>query len=300
MSERPTYRVIVEGQRHFSCEPLRATLSTHACAERHRTAGLGDSCRGCSVGYVHALDHAPAPKQRLAPGEQDRRLRRPERSRVCLRCGRCEVRLVVSTGVCVSCTNRESEWRKGRNRKGRAPITYKPLHDRVVALQHQDGAIEHRLLEVAHLAEAIGRVLRDMPDGARLVRERQLTALNRATREFERVCPNCGAAGLVLERRRGVVLERHAWCCGGWPGGHGWQLAKVRQPVMGMHPDEQAALLDGAPELAGEIPGVWTALPAWCAACAGGQLMGLLSAADGKWRTGCSACGANSKSAEGE
>ena len=225
---------------------------------------------------------------------------RPERSRVCLRCGRCEVRLVVSTGVCVSCTNRESEWRKGRNRKGRAPITYKPLHDRVVALQHQDGAIEHRLLEVAHLAEAIGRVLRDMPDGARLVRERQLTALNRATREFERVCPNCGAAGLVLERRRGVVLERHAWCCGGWPGGHGWQLAKVRQPVMGMHPDEQAALLDGAPELAGEIPGVWTALPAWCAACAGGQLMGLLSAADGKWRTGCSACGANSELAEGE
>lgn len=197
--------------------------------------------------------------------------------------------------ICVGCKNREYEWLKGRNAKGREPITYRPLSHFEIAFQHCDGRVERRLELAAHGAEALGRVLRTMPDGARLVDERRLTKWNNATGQFGHVCADCGAQGLILERTRNGVLERHAWCCGGDPMGAGWRFAEVRQLIVALHVDALAEFMAADAELEGETPGAWTPTPYVCTSCHVGQVEGLLTRPGGRWRTRCSACGADSE-----
>lgn len=287
MIERPLYRALdFAPGRYFDCKPHHATISSEACAKRWALADPASQCSGCEVGRLHHADHRPADtiRQRRADG-------------TCQRCGRTDLRIIKVAGLCVSCHNREIEWRKGRNAKGKAPVLFEPLRAFEVAVQLADASERRHLVDAAHGAEAIGRALRDMPPGAELQqRERRETVWNPNIGAFEHVCDRCGVAGLVLERRRGRgILEHHRWCCSGEPVGPGWRLAEVRKLQFGLHPNSVAAWLNmGGHEAAREPMVAWQPTEHPCT-CGAGQVEGLLTAPGGRWRTRCITCGARSE-----
>ncbi len=286
--QRPEYRAndLTPGQRYFDCLSLRATISTGSCAQRWQAAMAGSACNGCPVGRLHHADHHPGS---ATPSAQ-----RQHGDSTCLRCGRVGLRLIRKTGICVSCANREAEWRTGRNAKGKPPVCFVPPHEHEIPVLGPAGTVHRRLVLALHMAEALGRVVRDLPQGARVVTgERCRTAWNDDTGRFEHVCDNCGVAGLVLERRRGDVLERHYWCCGGEPVGSGWDVAQVRQRVDSIPPDALADWLSARLDLADEVPGLWTPTGMVCDWCHAGQLEGLLPKPGGRWQVRCRGCGAD-------
>ncbi|MES2948825.1 MAG: hypothetical protein V4858_09835 [Pseudomonadota bacterium] len=171
-------------------------------------------------------------------------------------------------------------------------MKFTPPHEFEIPVRTADGIITRRLMLAQDMAEALGAVLRDLPEGAQVVAgERCRTAWNQRVGRFEQVCGLCDAAGLVLERRRRKVLERHAWCCGGDPSGEGWELAQARARVSAMSAASKAAWLDANPDLAGETPEVWTPTGTVCVGCHTGQLEGLLTKPGGHWRVRCRGCG---------
>jgi hypothetical protein len=97
--------------------PGKLTLSAQSCANYHVSAQKKEwalrlrHCVECPVGAKNAGVDLAAPFQRRE---------------VCLRCGSGRGRMVFAR-LCMSCYNRESEWKKGRNAKGRQPREYKPL-----------------------------------------------------------------------------------------------------------------------------------------------------------------------------
>ncbi len=290
--QHPEYRALVPGQRHFSCEPLRATLSTADCARRWHAARGGSACHDCAIGRLHHGEHrhlavAGAVELPQAVNSQRQRI-----TGACLRCGRVGLRIIQCSGICVSCSNREHEWRKGRNSKGTPPVTFQSLAWWAISVSGTGGAVIRSMVEAQDLPEALGRVLRKLPDGGHVVAdERSLSAWNEAAGQFEPVCAQCSTVGLVLERKRGDVLERHHWCCGGEPVGKGWEPAQVRARVFAMPVATMVAWLDASTELADETPGLWTPTGVLCAECDRGQLEGLLTAPGGRWRVRCGGCG---------
>ncbi|QIL79320.1 hypothetical protein G7047_04920 [Diaphorobacter sp. HDW4A] len=288
MIELPIYRAldIAPGQRYFDCLPLRASLSTSSCAQRWAAAETSSQCHACELGRAHHADHNLDKR----PG-----LRKTDANvGACFRCGRTDLRIIKVNGLCVSCSNREAEWRKGRNGKGKPPITFKPLHSIEVAVQRPDASHERHLVQALHDAEALGRVLRNLPAGGRLqTSERRVVAWNAATSAFEHVCERCGTAGLILERMRGEgALERHAWCCNGEPVGAGWCLAEVRRLPFALDAEAAAVWLNTDPDV--QEPGdAWvpTAYPCKCGA---GLIEGLLTKPARRWNTRCRACGDSS------
>jgi len=95
-------------------------LLPSACAklwQRGLTADATNAarlCRGCTIGAEHAGAGSQA-----APAVPA--------GHVCVRCGRSNLRIIASTGICVSCYNREREVRIGRNRRGQPPCRAVPL-----------------------------------------------------------------------------------------------------------------------------------------------------------------------------
>lgn len=307
MTERPTYfeHELMPGKRMFACPTLAvSTMSTQACAERFRTAGAGDRCRGCWVGRQHSADHPAEPlkKVRRAPGEVDLRLRRPEKSTWCPRCSRSGLRIISTLGTCVSCANRQYEYLKGANAKGRPPVQHPPLLPVDVGIELADGSRELRRVDAVHHAEAIARALTHLPAGARLaeIPRPGRSTFNGATGRFEYACDRCGVAGLVLEREVEGRVHLHHWCCSGRdPQGAGWRIAEPRQPVTSAHVDAMAAVLGAQPDLATEISvsgslGRQVTLPHFCASCSRGQLAGMLVTPGARWRVQCQACAVSS------
>lgn len=289
---RPEYRTDLPpaGSRYFQCAPLRAVLNTKSCAERWQAAAQGSTCHKCGVGRMHADDHAPAKKR---PG------RRPvdNEVRACTRCGRSDLRIVKKDAVCVSCFNRQREWVKGRNGRGTPPARFTPLHPVEVAVQHQDGTTELRLIEARDAAEAVSRIGHDLREGSRIIDTPRPgpTVWNPRVKDFEYQCRHCRQVGLILERKRSNnVLEHWRWCCQGDPSGGGWQPAVVRQPIFAMGVDAMSAVLNGDPELTDEAPCEWTPTAHPCS-CRAGQVEAQLLAPGGRWRTRCRACGADSE-----
>lgn len=132
---------------YFRCDPLRATLSTRACAqmyqrEKRTRSGQHPHCRGCEVGALHAGERAPTPLFGAL---------------VCPRCARGAMRLV--RGLCVSCVNRQYEVTRGRNARGGAGprLQLAPLE---VVLYEDDGLMQARCGLAAGLLEVIWRALR--------------------------------------------------------------------------------------------------------------------------------------------
>lgn len=105
------YKILVQGQTHFRCDRLRATIGVHECARRWQGARLHRyewfvSCQRCPIGGVHAQPESPpAPQNATTPAPA------PLKASLCIRCGRPATRLIWSE-LCPSCSNRETEWRR--------------------------------------------------------------------------------------------------------------------------------------------------------------------------------------------
>lgn len=121
--------------------PGKLTLSAQSCANYHVSAQKKEwalrlrHCVECPVGAKNAGVDLAAPFQRRA---------------LCVRCGSGAGRMVLGR-LCMSCYNREREWRIGKNAKGRQPREYKPL-GRFLFTRLADG---HRyLVEASCVVEA--------------------------------------------------------------------------------------------------------------------------------------------------
>lgn len=107
------------GRQMFRCNKRQATLKVESCAEmwqlaneRHAPERL-DQCRNCPIGAKHA-------------GVGEISLSPLRGASICARCHEGTTRL-IRRHLCVSCANREYEYRKGRNARGTAPVTHPPL-----------------------------------------------------------------------------------------------------------------------------------------------------------------------------
>lgn len=103
----------------FQCPriPGKLTLSEVSCANQYKAAQTNDwkyrlpHCIDCAIGAKNAGVKLGAPFQNRA---------------ICVRCGSGASRIVFGR-YCLSCYNREREWRIGRNAKGSIPREYTPL-----------------------------------------------------------------------------------------------------------------------------------------------------------------------------
>ena len=286
--ERPTYRVLVPGRQHFDCQPLRGALSTADCAQRWETAPKGSACAGCPLGQLHHADHNPS-----STAVQQVRL-----DTMCLRCGRADLRIIHVHGLCISCANRRLEVLHGRNGRGTRPHKFKLPRFGLEALVHMpDATTELRIGLGVDVAEALWRLLRELPEGATLGDVRRYNAWNAAAGQFEHVCQRCGTQGLILERTHAGKVQRHAWCCEGEPCGAGWQVAPVRMQAQALDADAAAVLLgmDTHPDPARDNYGRWVPTGYLCGHCNAWQLEGRQPAPQQPWQVRCMGCGAGSR-----
>lgn len=171
MAEAIPYIELVPGLKHFECTRQRATISIATCGARYVEALAKpgscrlDLCRSCQIGPMH-----------VDPEQQTRRvaavkvllqatsagLLPADNPRMCVRTGRRDQRL-VNRALCVSASNREAEWRRGRNAKGRAPSTFIPLTSRRIGVLI-DGKPAYRMIdETQNCQEPLARAIRFTP-----------------------------------------------------------------------------------------------------------------------------------------
>lgn len=110
---------IIEGipGRYFFCATYQATIAVSRCVAMYREAknnGISEhhalqKCIGCRIGALHAGERPVAINRCRLPRH------------MCVRC-HCYADRLLSNGVCVSCSNRAAEVRKGKNAKGCAPF----------------------------------------------------------------------------------------------------------------------------------------------------------------------------------
>ncbi|HLY04878.1 MAG TPA: hypothetical protein VKR31_03935 [Rhizomicrobium sp.] len=112
----------VHGIDLFRCEPYKVSLSRAACAQRYLEAETATKraaekllhCRGCAIGAFHA-------------GVDQTHFNRFYDTPLCPRCHKTWLRLIGSR-VCVSCYNREREFERGINAKGKRPAGVRPIY----------------------------------------------------------------------------------------------------------------------------------------------------------------------------
>lgn len=157
----------------FACNRY-GTMSPAACAKNYalapdlvRSSGRLDGCVGCSIGQKHT---DPAAPRRHVPSLTSLTYRQ-----VCVRCRRGNEavigrrRLVRDQSICVSCYNRESEVRKGKNSKGAKPKKCKLLADvHIGCVTNGQMTIERFDHPVRDRLEAVLTVLR-RKEGPRVV-----------------------------------------------------------------------------------------------------------------------------------
>jgi len=280
----PTPTGAPEGARYFKCVRLSAELSTSACAAQWKAAStkLGTACHSCLVGQCHAISQGGA----VSTSE------RRDKPRICLRCGRNDLRIVQERGICVSCANRQYEVIRGRNAKGKVPTRETPLDAFVVATEAPDGAIAYRSVEARHLAEAVGVMahvrLRQLPDGTQLTETRPGPSMwSESERRFAVGCPACGHAGL-LERKKGNTLHHHCPACEGAPSDPGWGLAKAGMGALLMDVGGLVAWLEAAKETFPQAR--WNFTGFGCRHCRGAMLQARGTSGGGV-DVRCPACG---------
>jgi len=133
----------------FNCERQRSTLSQASCAAqylKHKNNLSSSVCVKCEIGAIHV-------GEKIVYGL-------PEK--LCCRCGRTDQRLIFAR-VCVSCSNREREFKCGKNSKGKPPIHARPLYNMKVFNAHTGDA---QTCFVADAAEAAMVALRKNPKTA--------------------------------------------------------------------------------------------------------------------------------------
>jgi len=142
------------GMRFFDCQPYRAKLSTTACSQRWRTAQRAtgsaaarfEKCRACSIGAIHS-------------GEAVTYFSPLFGKPICTRCRRGSMRRLIGDRLCISCYNRELEFRRGKNAKGNPPEI--KLERRTVRYAVEGAGVQTLILDhSADLAELMVTVLR--------------------------------------------------------------------------------------------------------------------------------------------
>ncbi|MNF82329.1 hypothetical protein D3C84_646320 [compost metagenome] len=179
----------VPGKRHFRCEKLCGIWSTADCSSRYMRAMVGDervsACRFCPIGAVHAgkVD----PNQAATPSAKVKITGRPDNGSRCTRCGRFNLRIIHSGAeICVSCWNRQREWRLGRNSKGKAPITFLPLQVRRVGIMLNGVPCYQMIADTQNEVEPLAKCIRFAHDSVAFHDEQPgLTVWNEQTRSFE-------------------------------------------------------------------------------------------------------------------
>lgn len=120
--------------RFFYCARLVATISVDQCSAMWRQANERNrenrrQCRGCMVGAAHA-------------GQPEANLCDIHNVKICGRCRREATRLIWGH-LCVSCQNRQYEFVRGRNARGKPLIKLAPLEPRQIT--YLEGSHVHHL-----------------------------------------------------------------------------------------------------------------------------------------------------------
>lgn len=146
---------LLPGKPMFRCERMAASLQVRSCAsmwtDANRKGGhdLCSACRSCPIGAQHAGNPDPTHHHlRAVP--------------ICARCHRTDLRL-IGGHVCVGCKNREYEWLKGRNAKGKFPACHPPLNRRRVCALVAGRVQTLERDRTANMTELVVAVLRDSP-----------------------------------------------------------------------------------------------------------------------------------------
>lgn len=137
----------------FRCERRSATIQASACATMWR--GANDqrepeerflSCRNCQIGARHA-------------GINQASLSPLRGMSICARCHTGTTRLIRGH-LCVSCMNRQYEYLKGRNAKGKTPVRHPTLYQ--IPLRYSAGGVVKRIsMQAADSEELVVATLRD-------------------------------------------------------------------------------------------------------------------------------------------
>lgn len=162
------------GRTHFACDKINASaLSIDTCAGRWKQAKASGeavqfmACKGCPIGRCHAGEGDPLKAVRKS-GTKRAVVAVTENAGRCVRCGRGGLRLIGSGTsrkhpkvgmICVSCWNREREYRVGQNAKGKPPKTYVPAAPRRVSIM-VDGTPSWRMVIGQTAREPIARAIR--------------------------------------------------------------------------------------------------------------------------------------------
>ncbi|MBT9100033.1 hypothetical protein KFZ76_20230 [Methylovulum psychrotolerans] len=93
----------MEEAARFYCEKLTATLQVQTCKQRY-LSGNFLVCKGCAVGAGHAGVKAV----------------RVDLSHTCSRC-QAQAQRLIGKKLCISCYNRQLEFKSGKNRRGNPP-----------------------------------------------------------------------------------------------------------------------------------------------------------------------------------
>lgn len=187
------------GVLYFECERLCAHLTKDSCHQNWTAAHekITDEtplrvlkCRGCPVGRaLHTDSDAPLTWQDVRSSSE------------CVRCGRRDLRIIPSTGTCVSCWNRRRETERGFNARGRPQETPINLHPHRVGLVGTDGKPTWRLFEAWHDGEAVSRAVRQV-DGAKFHDQQPGQSVwNPRVKRWQYRCDkHCGEFGTLVER----------------------------------------------------------------------------------------------------
>lgn len=116
-------------------------------AANEQNSELRRQCRGCSLGASHA-------------GEPDANLCDIHEVNICARCRREASRLIWGN-LCVSCQNRQYEFVRGRNARGKPLIKLPPLEPRQVAFREGAAVRTRRATLSASIDELVVGTLRD-------------------------------------------------------------------------------------------------------------------------------------------
>jgi hypothetical protein len=147
----------IKGKKFFRCKKRSASLTVEACAKmwvQSQNRGQNQElerffvCRGCQIGAMHAGTEAASYSQFYA---------KP----ICGRCLRGTMRLVQGH-LCVSCYNREAEWRKGKNARGVPPAKHPELH-RLFLSMKTGGKVKTLAKPAICRDELVVAALRDEP-----------------------------------------------------------------------------------------------------------------------------------------
>ena len=117
------------GKQFFDCDKYHSTLTVDSCAVMWRQANHNSiermyKCKSCPVGALHA-------------GETAANMSPIKGTVTCARCHEGAPRLIYRH-LCVSCYNRQLEWIKGRNAKGKWPLRMLRLDTRVLGYMSGD------------------------------------------------------------------------------------------------------------------------------------------------------------------